>query len=327
MAPSLNRTMDSAGSNQHSTTNMNLSFAGFTNGEIYSSSKWQIIPRTYSTTISVDPECINEVLYHIGALHGPPDNRGTKGLIFRSVIPKATITVYLTTATISVQGSQHSEWIVSLLPEIDQRMDFPMLSANSQPASDSDNVDTSLPIPISSSTPRNSICLSPVPTVTTGTQTLNFCEVACQTSATTTSSVETQTDLCPVTKVHNLSATPDDSPENTLVNDPPAENDNSHSSNDETVTPNIPTSNRFSVLHVQEPSPSSDQSPPRPIPKPRKSIKPVPKPRRNKPVSKPTCIIEPPTQQQPSTPADRTKSASRTILIIGDLDSQTSCRT
>ena len=147
---------------------------------------------------------------------------------------------------------------------------------------------------------------------------LNFCEVACQTSATTISSVETQTDLCPVTKVHNLSAAPDDSPKDTLVNDPPAENDNSHSSNDETVTPNIPTSDRFNVPHVQEPSPSSDQSPPRPIPKPRKSIKPVPKPRRNKPVSKPTCIIEPPTQQQPSTPADRTKSASRTILIIGD---------
>ena len=84
-----------------------------------------------------------------------------------------------------------------------------MLSADSQPTcdisdseSDSDNVDTSLPIPISSSTPRNSICLSPVPTVSTGTQTLNFCEVACQTSATTTSSVETQTDLCPVTNVH-----------------------------------------------------------------------------------------------------------------------------
>ena len=101
---------------------MNFSFAGFTNDEIYGH-KWRIIPRTMSTNISVDPEYIDEILYHVGAMYGPPLNKGKCGCIFKSSDPMATITIYTTTSVISVQGSQHQAWVDSVLPEINARID------------------------------------------------------------------------------------------------------------------------------------------------------------------------------------------------------------
>ena len=70
----VNRTIDSAGSRQPNTTysSLSMSFAGFTYGEIHSGAKWQVIPKSMSTTISVDTDFIHEVLYHIRAIHGPP---------------------------------------------------------------------------------------------------------------------------------------------------------------------------------------------------------------------------------------------------------------
>ncbi len=82
----LSRTIGSAGSIQHSmTSSENLTFAGFSSGQIDYGSKWQIIPRLYSTTISVDPDFINEVLYHMNAMYGPPQDKGSRGLIFRPI--------------------------------------------------------------------------------------------------------------------------------------------------------------------------------------------------------------------------------------------------
>ena len=153
MATSLNRTIDTCSqvptySDSHLSLH-NLSFAGFTYSEIHSGKKWQVIPRTMSTTISVDKEYIHEVLYHIRAMHGPSSDRGKKGLIFKSLVPSATITVYLSTATISVQGSQHIEWVDTILPEIQDRIDF-----DNAPDIECDNESVNFPI---TSTPRSSI--------------------------------------------------------------------------------------------------------------------------------------------------------------------------
>ena len=123
MASSLNRTIDSAWSTLHSI--INFSFSGFTQDEIYGP-KWKILPRKLSTTILVDPEYIEEVLYHIRALYGPPLNKGKCGLIFKSSDPLATITAYTSTSTISVQGSQHPTWVDSMLPEVNNRIDADM---------------------------------------------------------------------------------------------------------------------------------------------------------------------------------------------------------
>ena len=166
MATSMNRTIDTAGSRQSNTTysSLSMSFAGFTYGEIHSGAKWQVIPKSKSTTIAIDKDLVHEVLYHIRAIHGPPEDKGSKGLIFRSLIPIATVTVYVSTAIISVQGSDHVDWVKSILPQIDRRIDDDNglvddnFSNHSYVESDSDSSISLFPI---TSTPRNSIIPDP----------------------------------------------------------------------------------------------------------------------------------------------------------------------
>lgn len=123
----LNKSINSAGSTPATsmTKQGNLTFAGSenVNGATIYGSKWQVIPRTFSTTISVDQEYIDEVLYHIRAISGPPQDNGSKGLIFRDSEPAATVTVYISTGTINVQGVNHQQWIETVLPKIESRID------------------------------------------------------------------------------------------------------------------------------------------------------------------------------------------------------------
>lgn len=335
MATTLNRTMESAGCTHHS-TNMNLSFAGFTNREIYCTSIWQIIPKSCSTTISVNPDCIMEVLYHISAMYGSPDDRGVKGLIFRSMDPSATVTLWTSTATISVQGTHHAEWVESILPEIELRMDPPKPAEPQSPTCnssfDSDCDDTEIPIhpfPFTS-TPRTSICISTAePTVSTGTQSRTYCDAECQTNCVTKSTTGTQTELCPLTDVPCIQTptsvepcvlSSDHNVITTLVSD-----NNCSTAEPSIYVPNIPTNNPFTVLDVEETTSSSEADEP-PIPLPWKisvsTAKSPMKPRITRPTSSYTRTSAPTRFENvgPTTPRStpRPTPLQRTVLVIGD---------
>ena len=68
-------------------------------------------------------------------MYGPPQDKGKKALTFRASNPTATITVYTSTAVINVQGTNHTDWIESILPEIDQAIDDEFLptTTNDEP--------------------------------------------------------------------------------------------------------------------------------------------------------------------------------------------------
>lgn len=324
-----------------------MSFAGFTNGEIFCRANWHIKPKTSSTTISVARNCINDVLYHIELIHGAPVDKGTKGLMFRSSAPSATITVYTSTSTISVQGCQHSEWVDTVLPEIELKMDL-LKSSDLQLSTCYDSIDdedTSFPF---TSTPRTSICLpTAVHTMSTGTQTVTptHHDVACQTGCASQSSAETQTELCQVTDVClQTKVCPCPTPEETR-SDCTATNTRLAAGNHHVNTcpepvnvcttaqptidvPTIPTSNPFSVLDIEEttmPASESDESddvPPIPLPWMTHSVSATKRPPKSK--SNPDTTHATTHAQQPKSSECHNKSTSdrprvrNTILILGD---------
>ena len=326
MTSSFNRTIGSAWSTLHSF--MNFSFAGFTNEEIYGP-KWRIIPRTFSTTISVDPEYIHEILYHVGAMYGPPLNRGKCGRIFKSSNPMATITIYTSTSVISVQGSQHKAWVESVLPEIDARIDSESSLHHSSAVCesvsipmDSDDDELVLPSPITS-TPKPTEKSS---TVSIGTQTYSLTvtvptiyvqsDAECQTDSSQTStcsaSTATEDNLPSTDSQHQISdQLPDDEIDSSCQESPAADN---------IFIPTIPTDNLFSMLRVEE-TPAEQQvshAPKkvrvRPTPKPRTKIPPIPKPRNNIPVATPHATTKSSSSSSSKSPDLR----KRTVLIIGD---------
>ena len=320
--------MDSAGSIKPTSAYMNLSFNGFSNGEIFCGSKWQIVPRTYSTTIFLDRDYIHEVLYHIRAMYGPPQDKGKKGLIFRASNPTATITVYTSTAVINVQGTNHTDWIESILPEIDQAIDdeFIPTTTNDEPLNstvndeplnshandDDDDIVFSLAFPITSTPVQTP---EPILHCEATTQTsVELCDATTQTDDVQTVHIETQT--CSSDVVPDV---PSD-PCSELSNDSDAKDEivdiveNSGSSFPISLhhVPSIPTNNQFSILRVEE-LPHSDLPdedlpplplPPVPAPKPKRRTRPTPKP--HMPIPKPagTCTVPDPSPQ--------------TVLILGD---------
>ena len=340
MASSFNRTIGSAWSTLHSL--MNFSFAGFTNDEIYGH-KWRIKPRKMSTTISVDPEYIDEILYHVGAMYGPPLNKGKCGRIFKSPDPMATITIYTTTSVISVQGSQHQAWVDSVLPEINARIDSES-SLHHSTAVNNESVPESVSIQMDSDDELvlpSPITSTPKPTerstaVSIGTQTPFLsvptiyvqCDAECQTDVSCVStcsiSIETE-DNTPSTEPQNQLSdkSPEDHVDNSCQESPAADN---------IFIATIPTDNLFSVLRVEEtpdeqqasPAPSEQHASPapkkvrvRPTPKPRTKIPaPIPKPRKNIPVSTPSASTMSSTSSSSKSPVSDLHR--KTILIIGD---------
>ena len=97
---------------------VNFSFAGFTTSDIFDDSMWIIQPKSKSTTISVIPIIYDELMKEFSSRYGPPQDKGTQhGHIYRCWIStdegtkeRITITCYLSTHTLSIQGSQHCKW-------------------------------------------------------------------------------------------------------------------------------------------------------------------------------------------------------------------------
>ena len=148
MASLLNKTISTTISIlQNSLVNFNLSFPGFSQSDIYESDKWNIKPRKMSTTICVDPKYFDRVVDELNNLYTQDD----RGLMYRCPDLGVTITCYPTTHTLSVQGSQHNDWVDTILQDIGLLIDHSQSSCDHDD-NDSDDDEIILP-PVSSSTP------------------------------------------------------------------------------------------------------------------------------------------------------------------------------
>ena len=92
----------------------NLNFNGFAHGEIYIHDFWTIKPKMYSTTVAVEQDIYDQLMYELHGRYDAPEDKGHHGLIFRDTMTLpdgntglATITCYSSTCTLSVQGSCH----------------------------------------------------------------------------------------------------------------------------------------------------------------------------------------------------------------------------
>ncbi len=103
---------------------LHQTFSGFTNASIYENAMWKIMPKLKSTTVAINPEIYEQLMYELCARYGRPDDRGSKGQIYRCHMPNGdtfstiTITCYESTHNISVQGLLHEHWIDNVLSEI-----------------------------------------------------------------------------------------------------------------------------------------------------------------------------------------------------------------
>ena len=102
-------------------------FNGFSNIEIFDNSLWKIIPKTYSTTIAVNPDIFDQLMYELSARYSTPEDKGRYGLIYRCVMPEeplhhVTVTCYSSTNTVSVQGSLHKTWVETVLTDIGEKI-------------------------------------------------------------------------------------------------------------------------------------------------------------------------------------------------------------
>ena len=148
------------------------SFSGFTNGDVFNGSKWNIQPKTLSTTIAVNPDHYEQLIYELCAKYGTPRTKGKHGSIYRCmmadaehILQQVTITCYSSTSTISVQGTPHHEWVEIVLSEIEHKLsseDSSFISSHHMPSSTSTptqhsripNFDLELNEPHLTSTPR-----------------------------------------------------------------------------------------------------------------------------------------------------------------------------
>ena len=121
----------------------NGSFDGFSNGDIFNGAMWNIFPKSLSTTILVNPDIYDQVIYEICGRYGDREFKGKNGVIYRCLmaqgqdIQKVAITCYPSTATLSIQGGAHQQWVEDILPEIENKI----------------SAEESLPLPCASSTP------------------------------------------------------------------------------------------------------------------------------------------------------------------------------
>ncbi|XP_072018367.1 uncharacterized protein [Amphiura filiformis] len=164
---------------------LHQTFSGFTNSVIYENAMWKIIPKLKSTTIAINPEVYDQLMYELYARYGSPDDRGTKGHIYRCNMPNdsnfstITITCYANTHNISVQGHLHEQWVENVLPEI-------QLSLATEHAEDSFIHNSSVCVQPTTSTPHSQC--------TAATSSMPCFELTFDQVINTTRDIATQTD-------------------------------------------------------------------------------------------------------------------------------------
>ena len=102
-------------------------FDGFSNIEIFDDSMWIIKPKTYSTTIEINPDIFDQLIYELTARYGTPEDKGRYGLIYRCMLPEhtlqhVTVTCYGSTNVVSIQGSLHRTWVNAVLADIGKKI-------------------------------------------------------------------------------------------------------------------------------------------------------------------------------------------------------------
>lgn len=108
----------------------NFSFSGFSNQEIWEESMWKVLPKSNSTTISVQPAIYDKLVCELFNRYGQPEDKGKKGHIYRALVHNelesesalVSITCYQSTTTLNIQGNYHSIWTESVLKEIGQKL-------------------------------------------------------------------------------------------------------------------------------------------------------------------------------------------------------------
>ena len=324
------RTMDMTSSSEM----VNFSFAGFTTSDIFDDSMWIIQPKSKSTTISVNPAIYDELMKEFNSRYGPPQDKGIQhGHIYRCWISteedtkeRITITCYLSTHTLSIQGSQHYKWTsTELVQDIGEKLTL--------------NSSHSVASPLTS-TPMIS---SPQLQANVSTQSLNLTPHIV-TSSTTHANVEIQTEVitCSTgtqTDVSTTATFPDAPSSDSVIVDIHEEPTSTTPSKSDSVIidiPAIPTSNLFSSLAVEDTTHDSepeDGFPPLPLPNPipKKCTSSPTRPATSptKPATATECVITMPDEpsppsssssdQTPGSPSQNSSSTQRkTILIIGD---------
>ena len=330
-------------------TSLNETFNGFTNSAIFDS-MWEILPRISSTTVAINPDIYDQLMYELCTRYGNPDDRGKYGHIYRCLLPdndnseqsQVTITCYASTCNISVQGKLHQLWVDHVLSEIKQNITsedihLPITSTPSPAHQLSDSLpcfdlnasidstgpmDTTPLSPPAPSEPELSI-QEPASTRTLGTQTppipaprFRYSSTASQTDISTLSS-ESPSCATPEQRTETLASS--ETP-GTVTVEPQTE---TPSHVDCVVVPMVPTSNPFSPLQVEETpaysitAPELSPQPQRPTPKPRtRSYRPTPKPRSK---LHPVATSEQPIAASSSHHHQHAPNLKKkTILIIGD---------
>ncbi len=314
-----------------------LSFNGFNSEEIYVNDLWKICPRMYSTTVVVESDIFDQLMYELHGRYGTPEDKGNHGLIFRTQLSTddtttgtVTITCYPSTCTLSIQGTLHSCWVDTVLIEIGVKL-------RNENAAESDPDQSSLCdisatcMPTSTSTPIRTSASVQAASVSTASQGMQTSPIP--TPRYVCASTQTEPSRC------NCSSSKPTTPnkEQTKHFQIPRKTA-SRSSASCASTSAIPTSNFYSVLQVEDCDLSSDcdvsdsascsSASARPMPKPRKH-KPVPKPRKFKPIPKPRTLLptcEPrndscsnsSTAVPCSSPQPKPSLKRRTVLILGD---------
>lgn len=127
---------------------VNFSFPGFSTTDIFDDSPWIIQPKSKSTTIAVNPNMYDCLIREFNSRYGPPEDRGKQhGHIYRcwlstddeeaEVMDRVSITCYISTHTLSIQGRLHYKWTSTQLHEIGEKMNSLSLHLTSTPMSTS----------------------------------------------------------------------------------------------------------------------------------------------------------------------------------------------
>ncbi len=251
-----------------------LSFNGF-HDEIYVNGLWTIKPKTLSTTVAVEQDIYDQLIYEFHGRYGSPEDKGSHGCIFRDMIEDndgiqrtVTITCYASTSTLSVQGSLHKAWIDNILSDIGVKLtceNVANISSCSDHLSFSSDISHHSP---ASSTPVKLPIIHPTavsstsPSATnseTSTQTVCTCTCTCGLSSAPEPTPRPRPRRRPVptprlsllqSSTSHVNAKPTPAPRTSLY----------------IPVPTIPTSNRFDALPIEHCESVPSSTSPRSIP-------------------------------------------------------------